>query len=212
MKKNKIKSVVIFMVSIIVLCSCNNIETVKIGDQEWMKKNLSVTKFRNGDPIPKAETIEEWLKAIEIHQPAWCYYNNDPQNGEKFGLLYNYFAVVDTRGIAPKGWRIPEEFDWKNLIANAGGDEVCTLKLMSKEEWIGIQGNNLTGFNALPGGERNPDNFEFKKLGNYTAWWCTDIKNGYATMCSINNEFRGISLRIADLNYSSGRYIRCVKE
>jgi hypothetical protein len=47
-------------------------DTVTIGDQVWMTKNLNVDKFRNGDPIPEAKTNEEWIKAGENKQPAWC--------------------------------------------------------------------------------------------------------------------------------------------
>jgi uncharacterized protein (TIGR02145 family) len=65
-------------------------QTVTIGNQVWTTKNLNVDKFRNGDPILEVKTDEEWLKAGENKQPAWCYYNNDPANGEKYGKLYNW--------------------------------------------------------------------------------------------------------------------------
>ena len=68
-------------------------QSVKIGTQVWMTKNLNLDKFRNGDPIPKAETFEQWKKAGDNKQPAWCYYNNDPANGVKYGKLYNWYAV-----------------------------------------------------------------------------------------------------------------------
>lgn len=73
-------------------------EEVKIGDQIWMTRNLNVDKFCNGDPIPETKTNEEWIKAGENGKPAWCYYDNDPANGEKYGKLYNWYAVNDPRG------------------------------------------------------------------------------------------------------------------
>jgi uncharacterized protein (TIGR02145 family) len=76
---------------------------VKIGKQVWMYENLNVDKFRNGDPIPEVKTREEWLKAGENKQPAWCYFENDPANGKKIGKIYNFYAVTDSRGISPKG-------------------------------------------------------------------------------------------------------------
>jgi uncharacterized protein (TIGR02145 family) len=78
-----------------------------IGKQIWMTENLNLDKFQNGDSIPEARTIEEWMNACENKQPAWCYYNNDSTNGEKYGKLYNLFAVIDSRGLAPEGWHIP---------------------------------------------------------------------------------------------------------
>jgi len=74
------------------------VQTVTIGNQVWMTKNLNVDKFRNGDPIPHARTDEEWKKAGENEEPAWCYYESDTRNGEKFGKLYNWYAVNDKRG------------------------------------------------------------------------------------------------------------------
>ncbi|MFM7765029.1 MAG: FISUMP domain-containing protein, partial [Sphingomonadales bacterium] len=80
---------------------------VTIGKQVWMTKNLDVDKFRDGSSIPEAKTDEEWKKAGKNKQPAWCYYNNDPANGAKYGKLYNWYAVNDSRGLAPVGYHIP---------------------------------------------------------------------------------------------------------
>lgn len=90
--------------------------TVTIGSQVWMTKNLNVDKFRNGDPIPQAKSEEEWKVAIENKQPAWCYYDNNPANGVKWGKLYNWFAVNDSRSLAPKDYHIPTDSEWTTLI------------------------------------------------------------------------------------------------
>src|SRR5690606_12148353 len=78
------------------------IPSVKIGTQVWSSKNLDVTHFRNGDPIFEANTFEKWEQANIEGRPAWCYYENDPKNGELYGKLYNYWAVSDKRGLAPE--------------------------------------------------------------------------------------------------------------
>ena len=75
--------------------------TVVIGSQTWTTINLNVTHFRNGDIIPEAKTEMDWLLANENKQPAWCYYQNKTKFGKKFGKLYNGFALIDERGIAP---------------------------------------------------------------------------------------------------------------
>jgi hypothetical protein len=72
-------------------------ESVIIGNQEWMTRNLDVPRFRNGDLIPHIESKEEWEEAGENGQPAWCYYDNNPENGKKYGKLYNWHAVNDPR-------------------------------------------------------------------------------------------------------------------
>jgi hypothetical protein len=73
--------------------SSNEIGQITIGNQIWSTKNLDVSNFRNGDIIPEAKTDEEWAKFGQEHQPAWCYYDNDPENGKMYGKLYNWYAV-----------------------------------------------------------------------------------------------------------------------
>lgn len=110
-------------------------KSVKIGTQIWMTENLNVSTFRNGDAIPEAKTNEEWEQAGQNKQPAWCYYNNDPKNGAKYGKLYNWFAVNDSRGLAPEGWHIPTDYEWTVLTDYLGGGEFAGGKLKSKIGW-----------------------------------------------------------------------------
>jgi uncharacterized protein (TIGR02145 family) len=106
-------------------------KTVKIGNQVWMAENLNVDRFRNGDPIPEARTKEEWLKADENKQPAWCYYDNNPANGTKYGKLYNWFAVNDSRGLAPAGYHIPSDAEWTQLTDFLGSEAGTKMKSTS---------------------------------------------------------------------------------
>ncbi|TFH48898.1 MAG: hypothetical protein E4G92_02790, partial [Bacteroidia bacterium] len=76
----------------------NTYRTVSYGLQVWTVPNLNVSHFRNGDTIPEARSAEEWLKAAEAGAPAWCYQENDPANGNRYGKLYNWYAVNDPRG------------------------------------------------------------------------------------------------------------------
>ena len=73
--------------------------TVQIGSQLWMSRNLDVVRFRNGDLIQEAKSSEQWKIAGENSQPAWCHYSNETINGEKYGKLYNWFAVNDTQEV-----------------------------------------------------------------------------------------------------------------
>ena len=93
----------------------NIYKTVKIGSQTWMAENLNVEHFQNGYPIQEAKTNEEWKKAGENNRPAWCYYNFDPINGEKYGKLYNWYAINDSRRLTPKEWHVPSDNEWKEL-------------------------------------------------------------------------------------------------
>lgn len=144
---------------------------VDIHRRIWMGENLNVDTFRNGDPIPELKTTEEWLAAIENEQPGWCYYENDPANGEKYGRLYNKYAMKDKRGLAPNGWRIPQDDDWTSLEALLGAS--ATSLMRKKADWSDDgKGSNRSGFTALPGGYRDPEG-DFLEIGKRACWWST---------------------------------------
>ncbi len=109
-------------------------QTVTIGTQVWMTKNLDVATFRNGDPIPEAKTNGEWEAAGHNEQPAWCYYDNDPANGAKYGKLYNWYAVNDSRGLAPSGYHVPTDQEWIILTRFLGSDAGTKMKSMPNIE------------------------------------------------------------------------------
>lgn len=159
----------------------NRFRTVKIGHQEWMAENLDVSHFRNGDPIPEAGTDEKWKQAGQEGQPAWCYFDNDPGNGKKYGRLYNWYAVTDPRGLAPEGWHIPDENEWKELVDTLGGVRVAGIRMKSADGWAcGGNGTNESGFKGLPGGIRIGTG-AFDYLEYYGYWWSTtELRPDYA--------------------------------
>jgi uncharacterized protein (TIGR02145 family) len=148
-----------------------DVGTVRIGTQTWAVANLNVSAFRNGDTIPNARTNKEWVTAGESGKPAWCYYNNDPANGPKYGKLYNWYAVNDPRGLAPAGWSLPGDADWTKLMYYLGGPEASGRKMKTTSGWIdGNIGTNECGFAGLPGGYRI-ENGIFQNLGSIGTWW-----------------------------------------
>ena len=114
-------------------------QTVTIGTQVWTSKNLAVSKFRNGDAIPLAKTNAEWELAGQNYQPAWCYYENNGENGTKYGKLYNWYAVNDPRGLAPAGFHIPTDVEWTILTDYLGVDSA------------GKQMKSISGWNSFDG-------------------------------------------------------------
>ncbi len=118
-----------------ICCFCQTNPDVKIGLQTWQSKNLAVAVFRNGDKIFEAKTHEEWENAVRNKQPAWCYYNFDVENGNKHGKLYNMYAVIDERGLAPIGYHIPSKKEWENLERFIGANN-AGKKLKSTHGWI----------------------------------------------------------------------------
>jgi uncharacterized protein (TIGR02145 family) len=143
-------------------CTCIENEVV-IGTQTWSCRNLDVSTYRNGDPIPQVTDPLEWSN---LTTGAWCYYDNNSSNNTVYGKLYNWFAINDPRGLAPIGYHIPNSTEWTNLTDYVGGD--ITAGSILKVSGNNIYGNcplwsapststNERGFTALPGGLRNDD-------------------------------------------------------
>ena len=132
-----------------------DINAVKIGGQVWMAENLNVDRFRNGDIIPEVKTNADWEEYGKKGKPAWCYRNNDPANGEKFGRLYNWYAISDPRCLAPVGWHVATLDDFDTLTEHLGGYDYAGIKLKNTTGWIeNGNGTNESGFAGLPGGYR----------------------------------------------------------
>jgi hypothetical protein len=108
---------------------------VKIGTQVWTSKDLDVSTFRNGEAIPQAKDKAQWKYASDNKIPAWCYYEFNENNGKKFGKLYNWYAVSDARGLAPKGYHVPTDSEWTILVDFLGGEKIAGKKMKSKDGW-----------------------------------------------------------------------------
>lgn len=162
---------------------------IKILQHTWMAKNLDVSSFRNGDPIQEAKSEEEWKRLGDSGLPAWCHFENDPKNDEIHGKLYNWYAVNDRRGLAPNGWNIPTDSDWRILVNNLGGEEGVGLKLKSKTGWNNNgNGNNDSGLNFKPSGVRI-ENGAFSVKDAVTMFWSyNEIDIDIARVRAISDE------------------------
>jgi uncharacterized protein (TIGR02145 family) len=187
--------------------------SVKIGKQVWMSENLNVERFRNGDLIPNAQTTEEWERAGKLEQPAWCYYENDPKNGGKYGKLYNWYAVMDSRGICPVGWHLPNdnEHEWFILINYLGGFDFASKKMKSESGWKDEgNGNNISGFNGKPGGNRSELGY-FRGLESWGEWWefNSDDENAWYRYLNSDDNVKPYQ---TSTNKSYGHSVRCIKD
>ena len=190
-------------------------KNVKIGKQIWMVKNLDVSTYRNGDPIPNITDNTAWSK---LTTGAWCYYKNDSATyAATYGKLYNWYAVNDPRGLAPAGWHVPSDDEWTNL-ENYLNVEVVGYKMKEKGifhwEAPNPRATNSSGFTGLPGGSRHIDG-TFDYIGIQGNWWSsmneTNTSGGayrYKLSSSIGYEgFLERDLHVLRLGYS----VRCVK-
>ncbi|MFA6233971.1 MAG: FISUMP domain-containing protein [Bacteroidota bacterium] len=167
--------------------------SVTIGTQIWSGANLDVDTYRTGDPIPQETDPIAW---IGLTTGAWCYPNNDPVLGTIYGKLYNWYAVNDPRGLAPLGWHVPSEVEWKTLFmflgmtqaeadgygyppnAYYGTDQGGRMKEQGTSLWFSsnVGATNATGFTALPGGYRGT-NGSFIGPGSSATFWASTEYN-----------------------------------
>jgi uncharacterized protein (TIGR02145 family) len=181
MKKAKILSGCLLLTSTFIIFSCtsevkdidgNIYKTVEIGAQTWMTGNLNVSRFRNGDSIPQVKSAEEWIKSGKEGKPAWCYIENNSENGRKYGKLYNWYAATDPRGLAPKGWHVASDQEWTKAINSLGGGISAALRI----RMTGLSGAEQSGFSALPGGCRNSIGV-FYGIDSVGCWWSATENN-----------------------------------
>lgn len=198
----------------------NVYQTVRIGNQIWMAENLRVTRYRNGDALPNVTW--GWQN---ISEGAYCYYDNNASNIAVYGFLYNGFAVQDDRKIAPEGWRVPTDEDWKKLEmflgmsrANAdsrvdrGTDEGGKLKESGTEHWASPNtgATNECGFSALPGGYCRPFlNNDFHRMDSTACFWASTGPESNRLW------YRELSYETSDImrhyTFLPGYSIRCIK-
>ncbi len=199
---------------------------VKIGKTYWADHNLSTSIFSNGDSIAHARNAEEWENYFKEKTPAYCSMNYNPKNDSLYGKVYNWWAVVDLRGLAPEGFMIPSLQDWMGLKAHLNYDTVCKCipaitrsadKLKSTSQWKGeLKGDNLFNMNVFPCGYvRNDGRFEGRGM-QVSYWTCTpenaanNLGDSYSTYYIVFKHDK------SDITYdnnfdANGHFVRCAK-
>jgi uncharacterized protein (TIGR02145 family) len=191
----------------------NNVyNTVTIGTQTWMVENLKTTKYRDGNAMPVVDDPDNW-KALATG--AYCYYNNDSKNAGTYGLLYNWYAVSDSRNLAPQGWHIPTLADWDILIDYLGGQIAAGNKLKESGTTHFFQTNdnvtNASNFTSRPGGTRAYDTGIFSDVGFLGTWWTStaDVLNLSFSKVMFCSDAQVV---LYSKNRKTGMSIRCVKD
>lgn len=205
----------------------NLYHSIIIGNQTWMVENLRTTRYNDGTAIPNITDNTAWAG---LTTGAYCWYYNSSSEKDKYGGLYNWYAV-NTGKLAPKGWHVPTYDEWTTLINyvlnNFGYSGSCGKALASSDvgEWasaktfaglssnllIGndVGSNNYSGFSALPGSSRTSGNFGYNMLAA-NFWSSTSYSStaSYAVWLdySASNCNKGIT------NRNSGLSVRCIKD
>lgn len=207
--------VVSLILGIILIINTDDLFTpkVRIGKQVWMKENLDVRTFRNGDIIKRAKSKLEWNEALHNQEPAWCYFNNDRNADHTFtGKLYNWYAVVDARGLAPEGWKIASQKDWSELVEFLGED-VSAEQIRAKKGWESYdECTNESGFTAIPGGYRDASG-HFSSVKELGYWWTFQRMMYLSSNIDADAIYMDYESDLVDirLNAGSGLAVRCIK-
>jgi uncharacterized protein (TIGR02145 family) len=199
----------------------NVYQTVKIGNQWWMAENLIVTKFNDSTSISiiDIDSTDSWAA---MENPAYC-------EGPKSGNLYNAYVVNSEKNIAPKGWHVPTDEEWKELERTIGmlaeeADysgwrgvlEANALASKYRAGWgaetsdQGLFGTDYYGFNAIPSSVRGYDGRLSPSVAQSVWWWTktsTGTENYYRSIDSDHTEiFRHATV------HAYGMSIRCIKD
>lgn len=221
MKISKVFIYSVFLINSTVFFAQNY---VRIGELFWSQANLNVTEFKNGDPIQEAKNSDEWESFFKQAIPAYCSLNYNSKNDSIHGKIYNWFAVVDRRGLAPEGFKVPSLEDWMKLRFRLNYDTICKCippimkagqKLKSSSEWRSdTKGENLFNMNILPSGYLKNDGLIEGRFLQVSYWTSTPdnaagvIGDSYSTYYAIfNHQNTDITF---DKNFdANGHFVRC---
>jgi uncharacterized protein (TIGR02145 family) len=193
----------------------NVYKTIQIGSQEWMGENLKVTKFNDGNLVPLVKNANSWLS---MTTPAYCWYNNDKDNKEVYGALYNWYSV-NTGKLCPIGWHVPSLLEWTALVDYLGGYQIAggRLKEAGTFHWDSpnTDASNSSGFTAFPGGYREPhgpgpgppdvDN-------HYTGFWLSSTEYNSESVYSIDVSYHSSESSTPTFWKNDGYSVRCIKD
>jgi uncharacterized protein (TIGR02145 family) len=209
----------------------NVYKTVKICNQVWMAENLACRHYRNGSPIFNAIYEADWDNLKQSQTGGYCSYTNNDALIDPYGCLYNWYAVVDSRNIAPEGWHVPTDTDWKELELCLGMDasildylnwrssdlsEGGKLKEAGTVHWLSPNdgATNESGFTALPSGFRDPSVYGssgFTDLGFRAYFWSSDGNESWSAWfrCVAYNE---TGIYRSAYNKNNGFSVRLIKD
>jgi len=161
-------------------------KTVKIGTQTWLAENLAF----------KPDSGNYWA------------YKNDQNNTAKYGYLYDWKTA---KIVIPKGWHLPSDAEWSELINNLGGDSIAGGKLKATIDWQSPNegATNSTGFSALPAGFRISDFGSCGNLGISAAFWSSAPVDNNTWVRQLDNKFGWVSRTKSHIK--NGFSVRCLK-
>lgn len=202
----------------------NVYETVKIGNQWWMAENLRCTVFNDSTALDYFERTDGadtlWS---ENENPAYTFIA--PSSAE---MLYNGFVLFADKEIAPEGWHVATDEDWKTLEKEIGmsyaetsatgwrgEDEANLITSLYNIGWPANDNENELfgldefGFSALPTGCRGYDG-RTNIQNNAAFWWAKNETQMEIAYRYIDIHQKRIFRQYVQPGYAMA--IRCVKD
>ena len=188
----------------------NVYNTIVIGSQTWMVENLKTTKYRDGTAITNVTDNTAWSN---LTAGAYCNYDNLATNVSTYGRLYNWYAVSDSRNIAPTGWHIPTDAEWTTLTTSLGGESVASgkMKETGTTHWNSPNtgATNSCGFTGLPGGNRNQAGV-FNYIKYFGSLWSA-TENDATTAWYRGLAYNNAAVGRISISKKCGFSVRCIK-
>jgi uncharacterized protein (TIGR02145 family) len=197
-----------------------NYPSIILGNgQEWMSENLKTIVYSNGDAIVNLNDLNTWQNSTA---GAYTIYENNIQNANIYGNLYNFYAVSDSRNICPTGWHVPNDSEWSSLInyldpsANGGIDLNYAggkLKSVGTSLWSSPNtgADNESGFSALPAGQLGFNGpFSFNLINNFAFFWTSSDNGNGGWSRSLSSGSTMIQRANKEKNH--GFSVRCIKD
>jgi uncharacterized protein (TIGR02145 family) len=182
-----------------------------LGNQIWFAENLRTTRYANGIEIP----LILGNNAFKVYtKGARCYYENDEQLIPVFGMMYNWYAAVDSCRLCPEGWHVPSDEEWEILIDFLGGAEIAGGKMKSTDTSLwkspNVGATNESGFSVLPGGYRDHNGI-YNGRGSWGIFWSTTVYNYLSARVRITEARHEKAYSDFSTN-EHAFYVRCVKD
>jgi uncharacterized protein (TIGR02145 family) len=192
--------------------------TVRLGNQEWMNRNLETCYYSNGERISTTgtQTINIELENNPSYQWAFLGHEDHEELLDDYGRLYTWYTATDNRNICPAGWHLPTIEEWNELIIHLGGEDLTCAEFRRcyNYSWNSHlnPGKDEGSFHAQLAGFREPSGRY--QYGSYygTYWWSSTEKEvgGANTIFCRPSDMDPVSIYSKDKKY--GYSVRCIKD
>ncbi len=184
----------------------NYYNIITIGSQVWMAENLTTTRYANGDAIPTTPGSHDDISGESEPKYQWL-------SPSHFGRFYTWYAINDSRNVCPENWHVPSDVEWTILSNYLGGESVAGSKMKAiGNNWFHSNcsnGNNESGFTALPAGFRTDHDFEgFTYNAFFWSSTYANNSNAWSSKLYACQDQLTISEDLPGYGYS----VRCVKD